>query len=123
MQITRVNFKTRQTVMGVGSAKSQLSPGEACDTAWGGGTIQSMEYDAQTGSLAIRKNGRFERVNQGERATLKSFDVALVPWINVDSACAVEDAVEAPKVEPKIEPAKEELPPAKPIQQGGQQRR
>jgi len=128
MKITRVNFKNRQIIMGVGSANSQLCVGVACDTQWGGGKITSLEYDPITASLAIRKGARFERINEGERAGMPSFDVALVPWLNVDCACMVDEeapkALVSPVVMEMLKEAKEaDPPPAKPIPQQGQSRR
>jgi hypothetical protein len=118
MKITRVNFKGRQSIMGVGNGNSNLILGIPCDVAWGGGKITSLEYSATLGALVIGKGSRFERTNTAERTNLQSFDFALVPWANVDCACGVaDDQVEVAPVSP-VDP-----PPAKPIQQQGQSRR
>ena len=92
MKITRVKFKSStQQIAGVGSSKQFIGLGDACDTAWGGGTITSMEYDQSTASLHIRKGARFERVQEQERTGQPSFDVAIVPWCDISWGAGVDE--------------------------------
>ena len=92
MKITRVKFKSSaQQIAGVGSSKQFIGVGDACDGAWGGGNITSMEYDQATASLHIRKGARFERVQEQERGNQPSFDVAIVPWCDISWGCGCDE--------------------------------
>ena len=91
MKITSIKFNSSaQQILGIGSAKQFVRVGDQCDNAWGGGFITSLDYDPASASLLIRKGGRFERIQPQERESLPSFDVAIVPWLNVSCACGVD---------------------------------
>jgi hypothetical protein len=99
MKLTRVIFKTSTNVPGVKMSCKQICPGDPCSGEWGGGTVTSLEFDRASASLVVRKAGKFERINPEQRKGLPTFDAVMVPWADVESACACDD-VDAVEVGP-----------------------
>ena len=86
LKIHTIQLTGNMSFIGLQARASVVAVGDDTDHAWGGGVITSLDYDRKWNAVLVSKGKPFKHLG----GTLKSFDVAIIPWQHVAMARGVE---------------------------------
>lgn len=110
-------------VRGLGkNGNREFRAGSQVDGNWGGGTICAMVEDLTRMAVVLSKGNAFVSIPDGS-GNRESFDEIVIPFSALSQWNVVKEAAEPVAVEAAKQEKPADPPPAKPVQQGQQQRR